>query len=58
MQFTAVGLQIRIMLSAVPIPPELAPAVPVVRPVRGVSAQVTIVITAAVFPRISEIFEK
>ena len=58
MQFTAAGLQIWIMMSAVPVTPELAPAVPIVRPVRGMSAQVTIIITAAMFPRISEIFEK
>ena len=58
MQLTAARLQVRVMVSCVPIPPELPPAVPIVRPVRGMPAQVTIVITAAVLSRISEIIVK
>ena len=58
MQLTAAGLQVRVAVSAVPIPPELPPAVPIVRPVRGMPAQVTIVITAAVLSCISEIIVK
>ena len=53
MQLTAAGLQVRVMVSAVPIPPELP--VLIVQPVRGMPAQVTIVITAAVLSSISEI---
>ena len=58
MQLTAARLQVRVMVSGVPIPPELPPAVPIVRPVRGMPAQVTIVITAAVLSCISEIIVK
>ena len=53
MQFTAGGLQVRVMVSAVPVPPEFP--VLIVQPVRGMPAQVTIVITAAVLSSISEI---
>ena len=56
MQFTAGGLQVRLMVSAVPVPPKLP--VLIERPVRGMPAQVTIVITAAVLSNISEIIEK
>ena len=56
MQLTAAGLQVRVMVSAVPVPPEFP--VLIVQPVRGMPAQVTIVITAAVFSSISEIIKK
>ena len=58
MQLTAAGLQVRVMVSCVPLPPYLPPAVPIVRPGRGMPAQGTIVITAAVLSRISGIVDK
>ena len=54
----AAWLVIRLVDSAEPIPPELSPAVPVVRPMVVLAAQVTIVITATVLSCISEIFWK
>ena len=54
----AAWLVIRLVDSAEPIPPELSPTVPIVRPVVVLAAQVTIVITATVLSRISEIFWK
>ena len=52
----AAGLVIRLTESAEPVPPELSPAVPAVRPLRVLAAQVTIVIAATVLSRSSEIF--
>ena len=52
----AARLVIRLAESAETIPPELSPAVPIVRPVRVLAAQVTIVIAATVLSRSSETF--